>query len=180
MQTLPVVASPFEVLVHFLPGVWRSVRRDGICALPGLKYWHSDLDGFVGCVQQQFFWYDPRNIHHVYCRNADGIVRQCYLLTKGVAPMSLFEWRRQRKLQRVEAQDPAALALRDMGFDKKDQIVEGAKKATLSARRMAAKERERLTGNAAVVPAPDQKLLIVHEGDMEGPIAALHVEVLRQ
>jgi hypothetical protein len=180
MQTLPVVASPFEVLVHFLPAVWRSVRRDGICAHPGLKYWHSDLDGFVGCIQQQLFWYDPRNIHHVFFRNADGVVRQCQLLTKGVVPMSLFEWRRQRKLLRIEAQDPAALALRDMGFDKKDQVIEGAKKATLSARRMAAEENERLKGNAAVVPPPTQKLLTIREADMEGPIAELKVEILRQ
>jgi putative transposase len=145
MNALVNPIGAIEMLVNFLPAVWRAVNRGGI-ELWGLRYWHEDLAGHVGCGEPQLVHYDPRDITRVYVRAPDGLLRECKLLTEGVGRMSLIEWRKTRK---ASPDDPSLIALRDLGVDKKEEVERRSVRATRAARRDAAREEERSRGAAA-------------------------------
>lgn len=146
-DSLPNI-GPLEILVNFLPGVWRTVRRGGI-ELWALGYWHDDLGAFVGCNDPQLIYYDPRDITRVYVRAPDGLLRECTVLDPDIKRMSLTEWRRQRKQKLSSADDPSLDELKDLGIEKKEELERKSKRETLAARRIAAREGERTKSAAS-------------------------------
>ena len=177
MDAQPIVASPEEVLVHFLPFKSRSVRPHGI-ELWELRYWHQDLADLVGDGQLHEIRYDPRDITYVYVRASTGVLCRATLVTHGVERMSLWEWNRIRRLRKKAAAAAVDHAVTDVALDKADRVLHREKRATRAARREAAVERERVKPESPRQPTPvtpehDPDLVI----DLSKPVPDLNVEV---
>jgi hypothetical protein len=179
MNAQPIVASPEEVLIHFLPFRSRAVRPHGI-SLWELRYWHEDLADLINDEKLHEIRYDPRDITYVYVRGSTGVLCRAALVTPDVERMSLWEWNRIRRVRRQQATSPAHVALKDAALDKADKVLGREKRATRAARRSAAVERERVpspqtsaipTTTAADQSGPDSVI------DFSKPAPAYRVEV---
>lgn len=67
----PLVASPEEFRVDFLPFEFRKVHRTGI-ELRNSRYWHEDLTPLLRHPDDTMVRYDPRDDRQVFVRLKDG------------------------------------------------------------------------------------------------------------
>jgi putative transposase len=96
------VADAERFFIDFLPGEWRTVRRDGI-RLFNLYYWHNVLSPIAGRSTQQYLVkYHPRNLSRVFVQ--DPTTHDYWSVPYrdlGMPPISL--WEHQAALARLRA-----------------------------------------------------------------------------
>lgn len=140
-----LVTDPLAVLVSFLPTVRRLVRRTGVEVF-GLRYWHDALTDQVGRREHAPVYYDPRDVSAVYLRGSDGTVIRVPVVGKPVGQMSLFEFRRQRKVKLHAARSHIPVQIVDYGVIAGDAVLASAQRKTRKARLQQAREKERKRG----------------------------------
>lgn len=143
-QPPPIVASPNEFLLRFLPAVPRKVRRAGV-EFEGLRYWHDDIAKFIGSNQKHDLYYDPRDISRTYMRGSDGHWVELAPINRPLEPISHYEFRAYKARCRAECRDPQADDARAQTAEKQQALVSGASRRTRQARGAAQRETTRLS-----------------------------------
>jgi putative transposase len=83
-------------VIDFLPGVHRTVRRDGL-HLFGLRYWDDILSLWAGRLDRPLLVaYDPRDLSSVFVRGPDGSFWPIRLADLTRPAITLFEHRQAR------------------------------------------------------------------------------------
>ena len=96
--------DPLKFFVDFLPGVRRLIRRDGI-RLFKIHYWANVLSPLAGRSHTPVLVkYDPRNLSHIYFRDATRTYWPVPYRDLRLPPISLWELRAARRLLRKEGQ----------------------------------------------------------------------------
>lgn len=125
----PLLSSPLNFRMDFLPFEYRRVRRTGI-EINTSRYWHDALTPLMRHERDIPVIYDPRDPSRVWVRNEGDLIEAPAIAGPGLEGARV----KQRMDEETQARMEAEM---DAGFEARDRIEAAAEKATAAARRAA-------------------------------------------
>ncbi len=135
------------VLLHFLPGEHRLIRRDGI-RLFNIHYMSDVLTAMAGrSGKAALIKYDPRDLSKVYLRDNDGHYWEIPYRDLRLPPISLWELQAATKQFQAEGRSAVDVKVLFEIAEEQRHLAEGSRISTRD--RRAAERRRQDTGSLA-------------------------------
>ena len=146
---LPPIQNPEAFKISFLPHIERTVQRDGI-SWDTMHYYSPSLKKFIKRKhgrnsEQVTVRRDPRNITKIYFKNPDTKeYEEIVMSRRSPAVNTLWELRAYQKQKNSAGQNVDHLGRIDRSRDRRDELVESAKKSKKKVSKKNALEQQKV------------------------------------